>query len=263
MQQENINQEQEVKSELPASKIQLKRRPAPVRRRLRPGLDLAIVEYIFRDRYTFFAEIREEVNLRDKILSMLVASAIFLALYGGVMGASNSLPQVFSSALKLPTLFLITLLICAPSLYFFNILFGSKQSILQNIALMLTAMTTTSVLLVSLAPVTLFFLTTTSGYQFFKLLNVAIFAVSGVMGLMFLKQGFEHSVDAENKEGQLARRRLFLIWMLLYAFVGTQMAWTLRPFMGAPDEPFMIVRQVGGNFYANVIQSLMNLLGGA
>lgn len=232
--------------------------------RTRRGLvdDLAIVERIFRDRYTFFAEIREEIDLRGKIISLLLASTIFLALYGGVMGASNSVPQVISSAVKLPILFLITLFICAPSLYFFNILFGSKQSILQNIALILTAMTTTAVLLVSLAPVTLFFLTTTSGYQFFKLLNVSIFAVAGAMGLVFLKQGFEHSVDADNEEGRGARRRLFVLWMLLYGFVGTQMAWTLRPFMGAPTEPFMIVRQVGGNFYADVIHSLISLFGG-
>lgn len=224
--------------------------------------DLAIVERILRNRRVFFAEIRDEIGLRDKIISMLVASFVFLGLYGGVMGASNSVPQVFSSALKLPLLFVVTLFICAPSLYFFNILFGSRQSILQNIALMLTAMTTTSVLLVSLAPVTLFFLTTTSGYQFFKLLNVAIFGIAGSMGLVFLKQGFEHSVDADNAEGRGARRMLFVLWMILYAFVGTQMAWTLRPFMGAPDEPFMIVRQVGGNFYSNVLDSIVSFLGG-
>ena len=222
--------------------------------------DLAIVERILRDRVTFFAEIREEIELREKIVAMLLSSFVFLALYGGVMGASNSMPQVFSSAIKLPILFLITLIICAPSLYFFNILFGSKQSILQNISLILTAMTVTSVLLVSLAPVTLFFLTTTSGYEFFALLNVVIFTVSGVMGLTFLKQGFEYSVDADNEEGRTARRRLFFAWMLLYAFVGTQMAWTLRPFMGAPTEPFMIVRQVGGNFYTAVMESLYRLL---
>lgn len=172
--------------------------------------DLGIVERILRDRVTFFAEIREEIELREKIAAMLLSSFVFLALYGGVMGASNSMPQVISSAIKLPILFLITLIICAPSLYFFNILFGSKQSILQNIALILTAMTVTSVLLVSLAPVTLFFLTTTSGYAFFKLLNVLIFAISGFMGLVFLKQGFEHSVDADNTEGQSTRRTLFM-----------------------------------------------------
>ncbi|MAS37615.1 MAG: hypothetical protein CL610_26705 [Anaerolineaceae bacterium] len=130
----------------------------PVQARPHFTSDLAVVETIFRDRYTFFAEIREEIGLRDKIRAMLLSSTLFLALYGGVMGASHSVPQVFSSAVKLPILFMITLLICAPSLYFFSILFGSKQSILQNIALILTAMTTTAVLLVSLAPVTLFFL---------------------------------------------------------------------------------------------------------
>lgn len=225
--------------------------------------DLAIVERILRDRVTFFTEIREEVGLREKIIAMLISSFVFLGLYGGVMGASNSVPQVLTSALKLPVLFLITLIICAPSLYFFNILFGSRQSILQNLALILTAMTVTSVLLVSLAPVTLFFLTTTSGYAFFKLLNVLIFAIFGFMGLVFLKQGFEHSVDADNTEGRGARQMLFMAWILLYAFVGTQMAWTLRPFMGAPDLPFMIFRQVGGNFYTDVISSFGSMFGGA
>ena len=222
--------------------------------------DLAVVETIFRHRYIFFREIREEINLPGKIRAMLISSIVFLALYSGVMGAAHSLPQVFSSALKLPVLFLITLFICAPSLYFFNILFGSRQGILQNIALILMAVTTTSVLLVSLAPVTLFFLTTTSQYEFFKLLNVAIFVVSGFMGLGFLRQGFAHSVDADNAEGRGARRMLFILWVILYAFVGTQMAWTLSPFMGDPGLPFVLVRRVGGNFYTDVASSLFSLL---
>jgi len=186
--------------------------------------DLAVVETIFRDRLIFFGEIREESDLNGKIRAMLLSSTVFLALYGGVMGAAHSVPQVLSSAVKLPLLFLITLFICAPSLYFFNILFGSRQSILQNIALILTAMTTTSVLLVSLAPVTLFFLMTTSEYAFFKLLNVGIFGIAGVMGLNFLRQGFAHSVDADNEQGRGARQRLFTAWMILYAFGGTQLA---------------------------------------
>ncbi|MBI5668735.1 MAG: actin-binding WH2 domain-containing protein [Chloroflexi bacterium] len=222
---------------------------------------LAIVETILRSRAEFFNEIRDSICLRQKILAMMLSSFIFLAIYGGVMGASNSLPQVFSSALKLPVLFLITLVICTPSLYFFNLLFGSKQTILQNVALILTAVTTTSVLLLSFAPITLFFLTTTSEYQFFKLLNVAIFAISGAMGVVFLRQGYRASVDADNPEGTSARRTLFILWIVLYGFVGSQMAWTLRPFMGAPSEPFQIVRQTGGNFYTNVIQSVNDLLG--
>ena len=224
--------------------------------------NLSIVEAIFRDRDRFFREIRDQVGLQEKINAMLFSSFVFLALYGGVMGATNGVQQMLVSALKLPALFLITLVICGPSLYFFNILFGSQQTIGQSIALILTAMTTTAVLLVSLAPVTLFFLTTTSEYQFFKLLNVGIFAIAGAMGLVFLRQGFRSSVDAENPEGAGARRWLFIAWICLYAFVGTQMACTLRPFMGAPDEPFSLFRQVGGNFYTNVLHSFNALFGG-
>lgn len=227
---------------------------------------LSIVEAILRTREEFFAEIREGLGLRHKILAMMISSASFLGIYGGVMGAASqayAVPQMLSSAVKLPVLFLITLIICTPSLYFFNLLFGSRQTILQNIALIMTAVTTTAVLLVSLAPVTLFFLTTGGDYEFFKLLNVAIFGVSGLMGVSFLRQGFAASVDASNPEGRRARRALFLAWVVLYAFVGMQMAWTLRPFIGSPAREFELIRQNStSNFYENVFDSARLFLSG-
>lgn len=222
--------------------------------------NLTIVETILRNRVDFFAEIRDSIRLPYKIIAMLISSFVFLAIYGGVMGATHSLPQVASSAIKLPVLFVVTLIICTPSLYFFNLFFGSKQTISQNVALVLTAMTTTSVLLVSLAPVTLFFLLTTSEYPFFKLLNVAVFAISGAMGIVFLRQGMRINQEADNPEGADTRRKVFALWVLLYAFVGSQMAWTLSPFIGEPGQPFMIFRQVGGNFYADVVSSIGKLL---
>lgn len=222
--------------------------------------DFAIIETILRTRYDFFAEIREGVDLRGKMRSMVISSVAFLALYGAVMGSSHSLWQALSSASKLPLLFLATLFVCAPSLYFFNLLFGSNQSLSQNLTLILTAITVSSVLLFSLAPITLFFLLTTSEYQFFKLLNVAIFAISGLMGVVFLYQGMK-VVSADEIEGASLRKWVLISWMFVYAFVGSQMAWTLRPFIGAPFAPFELFRQLGGNFYANVFRSLGEVLG--
>ena len=49
--------------------------------------------------------------------------------------------------------------------------------------------------------------------------------------------------------------------MLLYAFVGSQLAWTIRPFIGAPSIPFELFRQLGGNFYTNILVSLGEVLG--
>jgi hypothetical protein len=222
--------------------------------------DLAVIETILRNRHHFFIEIRDGVGLRQKMRAMLISSIIFLAMYGAVLGSTHSLWQALSSAAKLPILFLATLVVCSPTLYFFNVLFGSSQSLTQNVALILTAITVTSVLLLSFTPIVLFFLLTTSGYQFFKLLNVGICSVSGWMGVLFLSQGMR-IVAAAGKEGASARSNVVRLWIVLYAFVGSQMAWTLRPFIGAPSMKFELFRQLGGNFYSNIFASIGEMLG--
>lgn len=222
--------------------------------------DLAVIETILRNRYHFFTEIRDGIDIKTKMRAMLISSIIFLALYGAVLGSTHSLWQSLSSAVKLPLLFLATLVVCSPTLYFFNVLFGSNQSLTQNFALILTAITVTSVLLLSFAPIVLFFLLTTSSYQFFKLLNVGIMAITGFVGVIFLSQGMQVVSDA-GEEGAAARRRVMRLWVVIYGFVGSQMAWTLRPFVGAPGLPFELFRQLGGNFYANIFASLGEILG--
>jgi len=105
----------------------------------------------------------------------------------------------------------------------------------------------------------LFFLLTTSSYQFFKLLNVLIFTVSAVVGVVFLNQGMK--IVSANREGAKTRRLVMWMWVIVYAFVGSQMAWTLRPFIGAPSMDFELFRQLGGNFYSNVFASIGEVLG--
>lgn len=222
--------------------------------------DLAVIETILRNRYHFFQEIRDGVGLGAKMRAMLISSLVFLALYGAVLGSTHSLWQTLSSAVKLPLLFLATLIVCSPTLYFFNVLFGSNQSLTQNVALMLTAITVTAVLLLSFAPIVVFFLLTTSGYQFYKLLNVAFFSISAAVGVGFLSRGMS-IVSAAGIEGVSARRWVMWLWVILYAFVGSQMAWTLRPFIGAPSMEFELFRQLGGNFYTNILASIGEILG--
>ncbi len=132
---------------------------------------------------------------------------------------------------------------------------------MQTLALILTAIATTSVLLFSLAPITFFFLISTSQYDFFKLLNVVFFAISGFLGIYFLRQGIEIVTEREDEaEGIKTRRLIFMIWVFLYAFVGSQMAWTLSPFLGDPSLPFILLTQRGGNFYADVLNSIGMLI---
>ena len=68
-------------------------------------------------------------------------------------------------------------------------------------------------------------------------------------------------VSVSSKQGAVARRNVVRLWILVYAFVGSQMAWTLRPFVGAPGLEFELFRQLGGNFYANIFASIGEVLG--
>lgn len=223
--------------------------------------DLAVVETILRDRHRFFEEIRDGAEVREKTRAMLVSSTAFLAVYGAVLGSTHSLLQAISSATKLPILFLITLIICVPALYIFSVHFGSNQRLRQSIALVLAAITVTAVVLLSFAPITFFFMLTTSGYQFFKLLNVLFFAIAGILGMLYLSQGMRVVSVSDKKEGPQMRGLVMYVWIVLYAFVGSQMAWTLRPFIGYPNAKFELIREFSGNFYSNILLSFGEILG--
>jgi hypothetical protein len=250
----------------------------------------AVLISLLRDRKKFLTEIRQNVKIERKITSLLIASSAFFAIYGAIVGASSSWQQVISSAIKLPALYLITLMICLPTLYFFDILFGSVLTFGQYAALILTTVSVISVLLFSFAPVTLFFLISIHEYNFFLLFNVAIFSITGLVGVKMFYSGMQSITTSEEipqpesypvddflpsepisravgktfkvEDGlQKTRTRLLQLWLVLYALVGCQLGWTLRPFFGAPGETFNLFRNLEGNFYAQVWRSLLTLLG--
>ncbi|MTJ48850.1 actin-binding WH2 domain-containing protein [Dolichospermum sp. UHCC 0259] len=216
---------------------------------------------LLRDRQNFLEEIRQEVRLESKISSLFVTSSIFFAIYGVIIGASHSFGQALSSAIKLPAFYLLTLIICFPTLFFFNVLFGSRSSFKQHFVVLLTAVSVISVLLFSLAPVTLFFMITApDSYQFFKLLNVLIFGITGTFGVKFLYEGMQ-LLSQQDEVGKKTRTTILQSWLLLYAFVGIQLGWFLRPFFGAPESKFELFRAVKGNFYLDIMQAISEILG--
>lgn len=235
-----------------------------------------IIERILRDRGDVWLQIRQEHRLSEMIRQMLATSTIALMCYGAVLGASNGALQALAGAIKLPVLFLLTLAICLPTLYLFNLLFGARLSVRQALALVLVAITVTAVLTLAFAPISLFFLITAPDYSFFKLLNVAILTLTGSVGLSFLMGGMrsmntltiaeqqpkqaEEGGEGAQPSVQPVSLRLLRIWIVLYGFVGTQLAWTLRPFFGEPSKPFEIFRAIEGNFYVNIVQTFINLL---
>jgi hypothetical protein len=278
-----------------------------------PGQNLLVIERILRDRDGIWRQINDERDLRGLILQMLTSSAVSLAIFGLVLGASNGFWQALSSMVKLPLLFLATLAICLPTLYLFNLVFGARLSMTQTVALVMVSITVISVLTLAFAPISLFFLITAQNYEFFKLLNVGILVLTAVIGLLFLTRGMaalnayhaavvaaapaaEVAVEAEDRELALvgagnghgplpaapvamasperaaaqaaavpAERptsmALVYVWILLFGFVGTQLAWTLRPFFGDPDAPFALFREISGTFYTDILQTIGNVFG--
>ena len=57
-------------------------------------------------------------------------------------------------------------------------------------------------------------------------------------------------------------RIVFRCWVVLFAVVGAQMGWVLRPFIGSPDMPFTLFRDRESNFFSAVLRALYHLLFG-
>jgi hypothetical protein len=271
---------------------------------------LLVIERILRDRQGIWQQVVEDRQLGKLTGQMLVSSLIALAVYGAVLGSFHSVLMALTSAVKLPLLFLVTLAICLPTLYLFNLVFGARLSVRQSLALVMVALTVTSLLALAFAPISLFFRITAPDYSFFKLLNVAILALSALVGLRFLTGGMRvlnengllapetpavpvspapagtatmpyAAVGSEEGAVKVAAPQtrqyvrpapaakaqkspsmtLLYIWILLFGFVGTQLAWTLRPFFGSPGMKFSLYREINGNFYAEIIHTIARLFG--
>jgi hypothetical protein len=176
---------------------------------------------------------------------------------------------------KVPALFLLTLLICFPSLYVFSTLLGSRLSFVATLKTLLGVVAITVTVLSSFGPIVAFFSLSTENYPFMKLLNVAFFAVAGVLGVGALLRALRALLgpppipvtgdvppvigrgSTYADRGQI--KQVFRIWILLYALVGAQMGWVLRPFIGDPHTPFAWFRAREANFFLDVWRTMQQL----
>ncbi len=189
--------------------------------------------------------------------------------------------QLLASAAKVPLLFLLTLLITFPSLYVFNALLGSRLSAGSVLRLTIAALAVLMAVLASFGTIVVFFSLCTTSYPFMVLLNVATFSLAGLLGMAFLLRTLNRlSIAKEIQEMNLTAAppapaveresaetppappyvpmpgalqpsphalgrgvsTVFRIWVLLFAIVGSQMGWVLRPFIGNPNDPFTFFR---------------------
>ncbi len=114
--------------------------------------------------------------------------------------------QVAATTVKVPLLFLATLVVTLPSLYVFNALVGSSLKARSVLRLLIAMLGVTLAVLASLGPIVAFFGVSTTSYSFMILLNVACFGVAGVLGLAFLLRTLHRLALAQ--DAQDMQRRL-------------------------------------------------------
>jgi hypothetical protein len=217
----------------------------------------SIMPTFLRDPDAFFRSIQQDKGVRTKALELLLVALISFMVYGFTVGLAKSPLQAVSSAIKVPILFLSTMAFCLPALYFFSLaLLGTPLRMGQVLTVVLAGISVSGFLLLGLAPVTLFFVLTSENYEFFQLLAVAFVGLSASIGVYFLWRGMTLVEPARDHAQNKLGRRILLLWILLYAFVGTQMTWRLSPFIGGPEDPFYYLKPSRDNFYVDVMHAL-------
>jgi hypothetical protein len=195
----------------------------------------------------------------------LVACVFVLGFcYGAAMGCYGGLSgdrpwQLFYAGVKTPLLLLVTFFIDLPSFFVFNTLFGLRRDFREALRALAAAQAGMDIVLAASAPLTLFWYASFDGYNSALLFNGVVFACACFAGQHLLR-GYYRPLIARNP----LHRRLLWTWLGIYIFVGIQMAWTLRPFVGDPRYAveFFRRRDWGENAYVVVWRVIWAALGG-
>jgi hypothetical protein len=200
-----------------------------------------------------FAVGRREVPWRS-LLTMLAMGGLG---YGFAMGLYGGRPlQGIYSALKVPILLMISSALCLPNFFVVNTLLGLRADFQAALRGVVAAQVAVAVTLASLAPVILFSYATTDDHDTALLMNGVLFAVATTAGQLVLNRYYEELVrrDPRHRIGRVS-------WTVLYVFVAIQLAWVLRPFVGAPDLPVAFFRDdAWSNAYVVVGRLVMSIL---
>ena len=213
-------------------------------------------------------------NLSRAIISSCATIGIATAAYGFTFGVWRSPLQGFFSAVKMPLLFFSTVAASALIITMLAQVLGSRLSLQKVCFLVLTGMTVSAVVMMSLAPVMMFFIlqlpspdpavvglprahphAEASMRTYYSLLigHVAVVGFSGLAGNVHLYR-LIRSLTGSPRQAM----RLTLTWIAVLGFVGCELSWLLSPFMCVPVLPPHMVAKLyfEFNFYEYVWHAL-------
>jgi hypothetical protein len=167
----------------------------------------------------------------------------FAPIYGGFMGsfaldAPERLLQVLYSAVKLPLLLFATSAVCLPAFFVINTILGLREDWRESLQAILAGQAVLSVVLAALSPLTRFFYFCDASYRGALLFNTAALAVSTAAAQIVMLRYYRVLIR-RNQNHRIALGG----WLVLYSFVGIQMGWVLRPFVGSPNMAVTFFRK--------------------
>lgn len=183
--------------------------------------------------------------------------------YGAVMGtfggvSGDRLLQVAYSAAKVPLLLVVTFAISLPSFLVLNTLLGTRDDLRAVVSALLSTQAGLTLVLLAFAPYTALWYASSGNYGDALRFNGAMFACASLTAQWMLWRRYRGLVARNPRHRVLLR-----IWLVIYLFVGVQMAWVLRPFVGSPDLPVQFFRaDAWGNAYEVVGRLIWQALGG-
>jgi hypothetical protein len=210
---------------------------------------------------SFFERITDDSAAGAKSWNHLILMVLFAFGYGLVMGAYNGWEQALASAIKMPLLFLLIVLICFPAFFVIQAALGSSLTLRQIFSVIMNGFVLITAIMLSFAPIAVFFMITGGDYEFIKLLHVAIFIVSGLFGMRTIVEALKYACEKKSIYPRVGVQ-VFKFWIVILAFVGAQLSWSLRPFVGDKNLPFTIFREQGGNLYESVFNSIHSFFSG-
>jgi hypothetical protein len=174
------------------------------------------------------------VDRHKMVRAWLLALGVGGGLYGAAMGSYGGLSgerfvQLLYSAVKVPLLLIVTTLLAAPSFFVLNTLLGLRSDFGTAFRAVLSTQGTIAIVLASLAPFTLLWYASFTSYYEASLFNAGMFLIASAAAQWVLRRRYAE-LEGRNSRHRMMRR----LWIGLYAFVGIQMGWILRPFIGDP-----------------------------
>lgn len=192
-----------------------------------------------------------------KILTIII---LFASIYGGVMGSYGGeqfprILQIVYSGIKVPLLLLVTFLLSLPVYSVFCTLMGLRVDLAIAVRKLLATQAVVAILLAAFAPFTLLWYASTAHYSQSLIFNGFVFLMASSVAQSVQWKMFLPLISRDARH-----RQMVFLWIGIYAFVGIQLGWVLRPFLGNPGEPTTFFRQEAwGNAYEVVIQHLTRL----